>query len=228
MCGRYFLTTPGEVLAELFETPAPPEEVALAIRPRFNIAPSQEVPIVRATATGTRELSLVRWGLVPHWAKDPAIGNRLINARSESVAGKPSFRDSFRKRRCLVPADGYFEWQNVGGAKQPWAFRLKSAEPMALAGIWSAWNDPQGGGLLESCAILTTAPNELAATVHDRMPVILPAARRGDWLDAATPGEALAGFLAALPATEMLAYPVGRKVGNPRNDSPELIEPLPG
>ena len=110
MCGRYFLTTPGEVLAELFEAPAPPEEVALAIRPRYNIAPSQEVPIVRTTEAGARELSLVRWGLVPHWAKDPAIGNRLINARSESVAEKPSFRDSFQKRRCLVPADGYFEW----------------------------------------------------------------------------------------------------------------------
>jgi putative SOS response-associated peptidase YedK len=220
MCGRYFLTTPGAVLAETFELATAPE-----LRPRWNIAPTQSVPIVRAAGEGGRELAVVRWGLVPFWAKEAAIGNRLINARAESLGEKPAFSDSFRKRRCLIPADGFYEWKREGAGKQPWLLRLRGGGVFGFAGLWSRWQDPAAGAALESCAIVTTAPNELAATVHDRMPVVLPRARYGAWLDSAADPSALASLLVPFPAAEMEAFPVSRLVNSPSHDEPACIEP---
>lgn len=221
MCGRYVLTAPGAVLAELFALPAPLELAA-----RYNIAPTQAVPIVRLDPTGARELAFAQWGLVPFWAKERAIGNRLINARAETLAEKPSFRDSFKKRRCLIPADGFYEWRKVEGGKQPYLLRLRGGAPFGFAGLWSSWKDRESGETLESCAIVTTRPNELAATVHDRMPVILPHERHATWLDTTETDPApLSELLAPYPADEMEAFPVSRRVNNPRIDEPSLIEP---
>jgi len=223
MCGRYVVSTPGDVLAALFELPAPVELAA-----RYNVAPTQAVPIVRAAPAGGRELVFAQWGLVPHWAKERAIGNRLINARAESLAEKPSFRDALKRRRCLIPADGFYEWQKVEGGKRPWLLRLRGGAPFAFAGLWSLWRDPAGGEPLESCAIVTTRPNALAAEIHDRMPVILPRERHAPWLDprAADPA-ALVPLLEPYPAAEMEALPVSTRVNNPRNDDPSLIAPVP-
>jgi len=221
MCGRYVLTAPGEVLAELFELPAPVELAA-----RYNIAPTQAVPIVRASGEGARELAFAQWGLVPHWAKERAIGNRLINARGETLAEKPSYRDAFKRRRCLIPATGFYEWKKLDGAKQPYLLRLRDGGPFGFAGLWSAWRDRESGETLESCAIVTTSPNPLAATVHDRMPVILPRERHALWLDAGTTDPAtLSPLLVPYPEEEMEAFPVSTRVNNPRNDDPSLVEP---
>lgn len=222
MCGRYVLSTPGEVLAELFELPAAPELAA-----RYNIAPTQTVPIVRAGASGGRELAFVSWGLVPFWAKERAIGNRLINARAESASEKPSFRDPLKRHRCLIPADGFYEWRKLEGGKQPYLLRLRGGAPFGFAGLWSRWQDPASGEPFESCAILTTRPNALAAEVHDRMPVILPRAAHGTWLDPAlTDPTRLASLMTPYPAEEMESYPVGRRVNSPANDDPSLVQPL--
>jgi putative SOS response-associated peptidase YedK len=219
MCGRYTLTTPGDVLA-----PALGLESAPTLVPRYNIAPSQQVPIVRASAGGRRELVDARWGLVPHWAKEAAIGNRLINARAETLAEKPAFRDSFRRRRCLIPADGFYEWQTLGKSKQPWLLRLAGGAPFAFAGLWSRWREPASGEELDTCAIVTTTPNELAATVHDRMPVILPPDVFAAWLDPASPGPA--ALLVPFPAASMTAYPVSRRVNDPTHDGPDCVQPV--
>jgi putative SOS response-associated peptidase YedK len=221
MCGRYVVTTPGEVLAELFELDEKPHLV-----PRWNVAPTQEVAIVRARPEGGRELAMARWGLVPFWAKDRAIGNRLINARAESLAEKPAYRDSFKKRRCLVVADGFYEWQKVDGRKQPWLLRLRDGGPFGFAGLWSLWRDKASGEELESCTIVTTSPNELAAPIHDRMPVILPRERHAEWLDPAAEPSSLAALLEPFPAAEMEAYPVSTWVNAPQHDDPRCIEPL--
>jgi putative SOS response-associated peptidase YedK len=221
VCGRYVVTTPGEVLAELFELDEKPHLV-----PRWNVAPTQEVAIVRARPEGGRELAMARWGLVPFWAKDRAIGNRLINARAESLAEKPAYRDSFKKRRCLVVADGFYEWQKVDGRKQPWLLRLRDGGPFGFAGLWSLWRDKASGEELESCTIVTTSPNELAAPIHDRMPVILPRERHAEWLDPAAEPSSLAALLEPFPAAEMEAYPVSTWVNAPQHDDPRCIEPL--
>jgi putative SOS response-associated peptidase YedK len=235
MCGRYVLTTPGEVLAQIFDTAPPPEEVLEAIVPRYNIAPTQKVPVVRRAPTpvpapapaATRELALVQWGLVPHWAKDPDIGNRLINARAETAAEKPSFREALKRRRCLIPADGFYEWQKLGKGKQPFLLRLRNRETFAFAGLWSQWKNPESGANLESCAILTTTPNELTATVHDRMPVILPATTWDRWLADAPPGTPITDLFLSYPADEMEVFPVSKRVNSPANEGPENIVPLP-
>jgi len=225
VCGRYVLTTPGEVLAQIFETAPPPEETLAAIVPRYNISPTQTVPIVRlsSAAATTRELALVQWGLVPHWAKDPAIGNSLINARAETAAEKPSFRDAMKRRRCLIPADGFYEWKKLGKGKQPFLIRMQGGSTFAFAGLWSHWKNPETGANLETCAILTTTPNELTATVHDRMPVILPAASQGLWLDPAADSSTLTGLFLSFPAAEMEAFPVSKRVNSPANEGPENI-----
>ncbi len=174
------ITSPVEAIRALFGVEERPN-----LPPRHNVAPTQSVPVVRLTAGGEgRELVLVRWGLIPHWAKDPSIGNRLINARAESVADKPSFRDAFRRRRCLVVADGFYEWQKLGTRKQPFLIRLKNREPFAFAGLWSRWRTPEGGDL-DTCTIITTDANPLLAPIHDRMPVILAPADHACWLDPA-------------------------------------------
>ncbi len=186
------------------------------------------MPIVRhaAAGPGERELALVQWGLVPHWAKDKAIGNSLINARAETAAEKPSFRDAMKRRRCLIPADGFYEWKKLGKGKQPWLLRVKGARPFAFAGLWSQWKNPEGGASLETCAILTTAPNELAATVHDRMPVILPATTWDRWLADAPPGTPFTELFLSFPAAQMEAFPVSKRVNSPAKEGPENIVPV--
>jgi len=221
MCGRYVLTVPGDLLASAFGLEEVPE-----LAPRYNVAPSQVVPIVRRDESGRRELAFARWGLIPRWAKEAAIGNRLINARADGLADKPSFRDSFRRHRCLVPADGFYEWQKVGARKQPWLLRLAGGVPFAFAGLWSAWTDPASGEALETFAIVTTEPNELAARVHDRMPVILPVDARAVWLDPEAERQRLLDLLIAFPAAGMEAFPVSTRVGNPTLDDAGLIEPI--
>ncbi len=223
MCGRYTLTVNASVLAELFEIEPPTE-----LQPRYNIAPTQQVPIIRSDEEGIREWAAVRWGLIPFWAEDETICNRLINARAETAADKPSFRAAFRRRRCLVPADGFFEWVRTGGAKQPHHIRFADRRPFAFAGLWERWSSKDGDAV-ESCTILTTSPNELIAELHDRMPVLLPPGRFGDWLASGplSPDTAEA-ILVPHPADGMEAVPVGTRVNSPTHDDPACLEPIGG
>jgi putative SOS response-associated peptidase YedK len=221
MCGRFSLGATIRV-GQLFDLPNWPETP-----PRYNIAPSQEVPaVIQNRETGGREFRPLRWGLVPSWAKDPGIGDRMINARSETVATKPAFRKPLRERRCLILADGFFEWKREGSRKQPYYIKLRDSQPFAFAGLWDRWQ-PSDGQPLESCTILTTTPNALVQQLHDRMPVILPSSAYGLWLDRAVRDvDIVQAVLTPYPADEMLAYPVGTRVNNPAYDSPECIVPL--
>lgn len=225
MCGRYTLTSPGEVVAEIFElVDVPP------ILPRYNLAPTQEAAVVRVAAPGARRtLDLLRWGLIPSWAKDPAIGHRLINARAESVAEKPAYRDSFRYRRCLIPADGFYEWTPVAPkVKQPYLVRRQDRLPFAFAGLWSTWRQGPEAAPVLTFTILTTTPNDLMRPLHDRMPVILERRDHAAWLDPANRDAAHLQALLAPAATEgWEAVPVSRAVNNPAHDQPDCIEPLP-
>ena len=209
MCGRFTLRTPPDAVASAAGLRLGPSP----LQPRFNIAPSQSVLAFRAG-----EAVHLRWGLVPSWAKDPAIGSRMINARGETVAEKPSFRAAFRQRRCVVPADGFYEWRAVGKGKQPYFLRLKGDRPFAFAGLWERWQGADGT-TLETCAIVTTTPNALAATIHDRMPLILGPEAIAPWID---PSTASAPF----PADAMEAFPVSTRVNRPANDDPMLVAPL--
>ena len=212
------LTTPVEAMQRIFRFAERPN-----FPPRYNIAPTQDVPIVRLTRDGDRrELIMVRWGLVPYWADDIAIGNRLINARCESIERTPAFREAYRRRRCLVPADGFFEWKKDGKARQPLLVRRKDAAPFAFAGLWERWKQPDGD-VLRSCTIITCPPNELVAPVHDRMPVILDSADFERWLDTDAGGREL---LKPCPSEWLEAFPVNPKVNSPANDDPECIAPL--
>jgi putative SOS response-associated peptidase YedK len=218
MCGRYMLTTPVDALRQLFLFTERPN-----LAPRYNIAPTQEVPVVRRTRDGTaRELIMVRWGLVPYWADDPKIGNRLINARRESVARTPAFRDAYHSRRCLVPADGFFEWQKTGKARQPLLVRRKDRAPFAFAGLWERCPLP-GGAVLRSCTIITCPANALVAPVHDRMPVILAPESFDRWLDPEVGGPEL---LEPCPAEWLETVPVSPRVNSPENDDAECITPI--
>jgi putative SOS response-associated peptidase YedK len=230
MCGRYTLSTPPEVVATLFDLAEVP-----AYPPRFNLAPTQQAPVVRVTEPGgARRLDLLRWGLVPYWAKEAAIGNRMINARSEGVAEKPAYRSSFRKKRCLVVTDGFFEWQKQGkGPKQPYLIRRCDRQPFAFAGLWSSWKDPErgdrGGEPLETFTILTTSPNEAIRPLHDRMPVILASGDFDLWLDPKVEAaDRLLPLLTASPAEDLELVPVSRAVNSPAYDGPQCIEPLLG
>jgi putative SOS response-associated peptidase YedK len=222
MCGRFSLTaTPLDVQA-CFALGAPP-----ALAPRYNVAPSQPIPIVRRAAAGGRELVLVRWGLIPPFAADRSVGNKLINARAESVATKPSFRRAFRAKRCLVPADGFYEWRRFGsGPKQPYLVRLRSGMPFAFAGLWEEWRSPEGE-MVESCAIITTEPNELVRQLHDRMPVMLAPEAFERWLAPDTPAAQLQALLVAPPASDLTMHAVSSLVNQPANDLPECITPVP-
>jgi len=195
--------------------------------PRYNIAPTQLVAVVYDESP--RTLSAARWGLIPAWARDAKIASRLINARAETLTEKPAFRTLFRKRRCLVLADGFYEWRkNPDGTKTPMRVMLASGEPFALAGLWDIWKTPEGDRL-RTCTIITTAPNELIAPLHNRMAVVLPREREADWLS--HDGEDLAflrSLLQPFPAEHMRAYPVSSRVNSVRNDDPSLIEPAPG
>jgi putative SOS response-associated peptidase YedK len=219
MCGRYMLTTPVDALRHLLLFEERPN-----LAPRYNIAPTQEVPIVRPKRDGAgRELIMMRWGLVPYWADDPKIGNRLINARRESVARTAAFREAYQRRRCLVPADGFFEWQKDGKARQPLLVRRKDHAPFAFAGLWERWPQP-GGAVLRSCTIITCPANELVAPVHDRMPVILAPDDYARWLD---PSQADGReLLNPYPAAELEMLAVSSRVNSPQYDDPECIAPL--
>ncbi len=219
MCGRFALFASGDELAERFQLPeAPPFE------PRYDIAPAQAVAAVRAS-DGGMALSLLRWGLIPSWAKDLAIGNKLLNARSETVAEKPSFRSAFKHRRCLIPASGFYEWQKLGaGHKQPYFIRPRDGRPLALAGLWECWHDPQGEPV-ETCTILTTEANELMRPLHDRMPVLIDPASDGAWLDAHAPVDALRALFVPSPSERLEVIAVGPWVSSVRNQGPQCLEP---
>jgi putative SOS response-associated peptidase YedK len=222
MCGRYALYGPISRNRDHFQVDDWPD-----FPDRYNIAPSLSVPVIRQAPDGRRVADLLRWGLIPNWAKDPSIGAKLNNARSESVAEKPSFRSAYRRRRCIVPASGFYEWQAVPGQtwKQPWYIHLKADEPMAMGGLWESWTDPASGEILRTFCVITTAANEIMAPIHDRMPVIL---RPADWVAWLAPGSAMeqvAPLVVPAPADSMEAWAVSRKVSSAREEGPELIEP---
>ena len=220
MCGRYTLTSPIEVLAEEFGLSGPLPE----LRPSYNVAPGQGVAAVLDGGDGERRLEVLKWGLVPSWAKDPAIGNRMINARSETAAEKPSFKRAMRERRCLILADGFYEWRKTGSGKQPYYARMEDGRPFAFAGLWESWE--RDGELIRSCTILTTGANDLMREVHDRMPVILPPEARAAWLDPGTRDPVpLLPLLVPYPSEAMKTYPVSRAVNRPSNDRPDNVEP---
>jgi putative SOS response-associated peptidase YedK len=225
MCGRFSLNQTGDDLANAFGLSPVPSVV-----PRYNIAPSQPVATVVATAeTPEPYFDFRLWGLIPSWAKDPAISSRLINARAETVVEKPSFRAAFKRRRCLILADGFYEWETLSGhkTKQPHYIFLKDHSPFAFAGLWEHWSDPTSGGELQTCTILTTAPNELMAPIHTRMPVILPPEDYAAWLapDYYQP-PVLQAMLRPYDAEAMDRYPVSTLVNKPQNDLPGCIDPL--
>ncbi len=221
MCGRFTLVAdPDELRAEF-----PWVDIPEGLAPRYNIAPSQPVAVI--PNDGKNRLDYFLWGLIPSWAKDPAMGARLINARAETLAEKPSFRSAFRRRRCLIPASGFFEWKLEAGRKSkiPLYIRLKSGQPFALAGLWERWDAPDGATIF-SCSIITTQPNELMQGIHNRMPVILPSQAYALWLEATeAPLAKLTDLLKPYPASEMTAYPVSTLVNSPANDLPACIEP---
>lgn len=224
MCGRFTLTVDTAQLQEAF----PGVDMGPGVQPRYNIAPTQPVAVIANNHPD--KLEHFTWGLIPSWAKDPQIGSRMINARADTLAEKPSFRNAFKRRRCLIPATGFFEWMQVPGekAKLPMYIQMKDQLPFAFAGLWEIWNSPEGSQIL-SCTIITTEPNDLMKPIHNRMPVILPREAYSTWLE---PGELQPGLLAPLlkpyPATEMVAVPVSRAVNSPANDNPDVILPLAG
>lgn len=222
MCGRFTLSSKGDEVALLFDLRDIPE-----ILPRYNLAPTQEAAVVRVERPGEpRRLDLLRWGLIPYWAKEASIGNRMINARSEGVAEKPAYKWSFRKQRCLIPADGFYEWKKEGKSKQPYLIRRKDAQPFAFAGLWARWRDPERGPL-DTFTILTTDANELIRPLHDRMPAILDRKDFDLWLDPACEDrERLQPLLAPFDSGQMETYPVSRTVNSPVNDTAECIAPL--
>jgi len=221
MCGRFSLGASATKLIELFDLSEVPSWA-----PRYNIAPTQELlVVVKAPEHPDRQVRRHRWGLIPSWAKDRGIGNQLINAQAETVATKPAFRAAFRKRRCLVPADGFYEWTQQGRQKQPYYIRLRDGGPFAIAGLWERWEGPDGN-VVDSCTLLTISANDLIDAFHHRMPVILNPTNYDLWLD---PGVQEAGQLQALlqpyPSENMVAYPVRTMVNNPANDEPGCTEP---
>ena len=222
MCGRFTQTASPEVIAEQFKITNPP-----LFTPRYNIAPSQPIAAIRIDPDrATRTLVMLRWGLIPSWAKDPKIGNQCINAKAETVAEKPSFRSAFKKRRCLVIATGFYEWQVQGRAKQPIWIGLRSKRPFAFAGLWEQWKPPEGEPL-ETCTVITTEPNDLMAPIHNRMPVILSPASYDQWLDLSFQQiEPLKALLRPYPSEELTAYPVSTLVNNPRHDASQCLEPV--
>lgn len=221
MCGRFALYGPFSEIARLYRLTN-----SVNTRPRYNIAPTQDVlAVVYDDDAKERHAEMLRWGLVPFWAKDVKIGYSLINAMAETVATKPSFREAFKKRRCIIPADAFYEWQKTGPkTKQPYAITMKDRSVFGFAGLWERWTDKASGEVVRSCTIITTAPNEVCAPIHNRMPVILDPAKYGRWLgeEMATPEE-LHGLLRPFSAESMKAFPVDARVGNVRNDDASLI-----
>lgn len=249
MCGRFTLTQSSEAVAAQFQLAEVPQFV-----PGYNIAPTQPVPVIRinpATEPSqnqpvARQFSYLYWGLIPSWSKDPTLGSRLINARAETVAEKPSFRAAFKRRRCLVVADGFYEWKPLsaesasvrsgtksgtksktksGIQKQPFYFYLNHHQPFGFAGLWESWHSPSGDQI-ESCTILTTIANEIMQPIHDRMPVILEARDYDRWLDPSVESSKLLSLLRPYPDQQMSVHPVSPQVNSPRYDSPDCITPL--
>lgn len=218
MCGRFVLKeTPAELIAQFGL------DECVDFFPRYNIPPGTDIPVIRQSPEGKRVLHLLRWGLVPRWATDPAMGAKLSNARGENVAEKPSFRWAYRSRRCLIPASGFYEWQAQETIKQPFYISLKSGDPMAMAGLWESWKAPDGS-ILRTVCVMTTSANELMAPIHDRMPVIIAPENWCDWLEGAL--EKVSGLLVPFAASEIQAWPVRRRVGWSGERGKELIEPL--
>ena len=222
MCGRYTLKSGGDAITTLFGLA---EE--LEIEPRYNIAPTQQIPVVLEDASNDgRALEMMHWGLIPSWSKDPSIGARMINARAETVAEKPSYRSAFKRRKCLIVADGFYEWKKTADGKQPYYLRLEGGDPFGFAGLWESWC-MDGGDEMRSATIITTEPNEVAAEVHNRMPVILPPELYDAWLEPDNDDrEELLSMLTPYPAEEMEAYPVSKRVNRPANDEPGVLEPV--
>lgn len=221
MCGRFVQQLSTVAMAQLFGA----EALASDPGERYNVAPTQAIDIV-AAHEGKRILTMHRWGFVPTWAKDLSIGSRMINARGETVATSPAFRSSFRSRRCIIPADAFYEWQRVGGTKQPYAIVPQNNQPFAFAGLWSPWHDPQSEERILTCAIITTAANGTMRSIHDRMPVILAEAAFDEWLDPSfNDTDVLQTLLKPCPDDVLRAYPISRRVNNVRNDGAELLVP---
>jgi putative SOS response-associated peptidase YedK len=228
MCGRFVSATPPDELARYFDVDAVSESV---LEPSFNVAPTNDVYVVLETG-GLRRLDAFHWGLVPFWAKDLSVGNRMINARADSLADKNAYKRPFAKRRCIIPADGFFEWQKVAGqkAKQPFYITRTDGEPFAFAGLWELWRPPDNKeddeAIVRSCTIITGDPNEKVAEIHDRMPVMLPPPVWETWLDPDNNDvQELGKLLVPAPATLITTHPVSTKVNNVREKGPELIEP---
>ncbi|MSO74677.1 MAG: SOS response-associated peptidase [Alphaproteobacteria bacterium] len=221
MCGRYSLTSPPEAMKRLFDLETTPN-----LPPRYNIAPTQIAPVVRhSQGTTKRELAQLRWGLVPSWAKDLSIGAKLINARGETVAEKPSFRAAFRQRRCLVAADGFYEWKTEGKAKQPMRVTLKDGGPFAFAGLWECF-EPGPEGPFESFTIITTDAAPLIRPIHDRMPVMLDTADYDSWLDPAAKPDLLSALLRPFPSERLKVDAVSTRVNASRHDDAFCVAPL--
>jgi putative SOS response-associated peptidase YedK len=221
MCGRYRLTRKKEILAEHFGIE--PDD---AWQPRYNVAPAQDIPVIRQHPSEPKRVgSNMRWGLIPFWSKDPKIGYKMINARCEGISDKPAFREALKKRRCLIPADGFYEWQKSGGKKRPFCFTMADDSLFAFAGIWERWKDPEGK-FIETCSIITTAPNELTKDVHDRMPVILHPEDYDLWLD---PGfqntEELCALLKPYAPEQMKRFEVSSRVNKVEFDDPDCSAP---
>ena len=221
MCGRFTITLDPAFFQQELDLGKAPSEWT----PRYNAAPTQNIPVVLDAST--RDVVMLRWGLIPHWAKDVSIGYRMINARSETIQEKPSFRNAFKQRRCLILADGFYEWQksdSKSAPKVPYYFQLKDGSPFAFAGIWETWQTPEENEL-RSCSIITCAPNKLVAQAHARMPVIFDKNTCWNWMTEQS-ADVLQSMLAPFPAEGMRAHPVGLTVNNPRTDSAECIQPI--
>jgi putative SOS response-associated peptidase YedK len=221
MCGRFTLTIDPMHLQQAFPWAVIPDDLP----PRYNVAPSQPIAVI--PNTGENKLTMFKWGLIPSWSKDPSIGDRMINARSETLAEKPSFRNAYRRRRCLILSDGFYEWQQNPDlkTKQPVYIRFNDGRPFAFAGLWEIWNSPDGSEI-RSCTIITTQPNSLLQPIHNRMPVLLPSDAYPEWLDTEERmPDKLNHLLVPYPPEQMVAYPVSRLVNSPQVDSPELVKP---
>lgn len=233
MCGRFVSSTPVSKLVEQFLV----EEVKVDdVEANFNVAPTNEIMAVAASTEGVRRLGTFKWGLVPTWAKDPSIGNRMINLRADTVSEKPSFRRLLAKHRCIIPVDGFYEWKDMGKGrkKQPFFIRSRDGTTLALAGLWEAWKDKEApaeddSAWLRTCTIITTTPNGLLAPIHDRMPVVMPPESWDTWLDRGnTDTDELAALLKPAPDDLLELFPVGTQVNNVRNNGEELVLPLEG
>jgi putative SOS response-associated peptidase YedK len=219
MCGRFTLVTDPEKLMSRFHL----QEISFDLKPRYNIAPGQQIPAILADG-GRRRIGQLRWGLVPSWAQDDKIGYKMINARAETLREKPAFRKLFERKRCMIPADGFYEWKQMDGRKQPMRITMRSGEPFAFAGLFDTWTAPDGQKL-HTCTIITTRPNEVVADIHDRMPVILRPEDEDLWLDREKyDPDLLQSLLIPFDPGQMRAYLVPKIVGSPKNDFPECIE----